>query len=121
MFEIDFNKGIPIYQQIVDQTQVAIVKGILEDGDQMPSIRSLAKTLLVNQSTITRAYNELEVLGIIQTIPGRGTFVKLDKNKMELDKADLRNRLEDIIGEAIFYGISLEEIRMIYKKMEGKE
>lgn len=119
MFEINNNSNKPVYLQIVDQTKEAILIGLMDDGDKMPSIRNLAKTLLVNQSTVTKAYGELESQGIINTVPGIGTFISLDQNRMDLERGQVIDELKDTIKEAIFYGVELDEIIAIYNEVEA--
>ncbi len=123
MFKLDLSSDDPIYLQVVDQTKEAIVAGLLKEGDQMPSIREMAKTLLVNQSTVTRAYRELEDLGIIKTIAGKGTFISLDPKRMEWEKEKLIERLKSIFRECLFYKFSEDELKIIYNEVleEGRK
>lgn len=123
MFKLDLFSDAPIYLQVVDQTKEAIVAGLLKEGDQMPSIREMAKTLLVNQSTVTRAYRELEDLGIIKTIAGKGTFISLDPKRMEWEKEKLTERLKSIFRECLFYKFSEDELKIIYNEVleEGRK
>lgn len=123
MFKLDLSSDDPIYLQVVDQTKEAIVAGLLKEGDQMPSIREMAKTLLVNQSTVTRAYRELEDLGIIKTIAGKGTFISLDPKRMEWEKEKLTERLKSIFRECLFYKFSEDELKIIYNEVleEGRK
>ena len=75
-FQIDFKSGKPVYLQLVDQVRYAAASGVLRTGDVLPSIRPLAEELRVNRNTVAKAYAELEGLGVIETIPGKGCFVK---------------------------------------------
>ncbi len=72
---ISSNTGVPVYRQIMDQLKYCLTSGILSTGDQLPSIRALAKQLAVNPSTVVKAYNELEHEGVIENRQGRGAFV----------------------------------------------
>ena len=85
MFSIDPRNKIPIYQQITDQFLFLQAKGILREGDQLPSIRELAEKLGINPNTVARAYQEMEKLGFIQTIPKKGTYVsgEIPRQKIE--------------------------------------
>ena len=123
MFKLDLFSDAPIYLQVVDQTKEAIVAGLLKEGDQMPSIREMAKTLLVNQSTVTRAYRELEDLGIIKTIAGKGTFISLDPKRMEWEKEKLTERSKSIYRECLFYKFSEDELKIMYNEVleEGRK
>ncbi len=76
IFQIDFKSGKPVYLQLVDQIRYAAASGALRPGDPLPSIRPLAEELRVNRNTIAKAYAELESQGVIETIPGKGCFLK---------------------------------------------
>ncbi len=66
----------PLYEQIKDQIKAGILSGELADDEMLPSIRQLARDLKVSVISITRAYNDLELEGYIQTVPGKGCYVK---------------------------------------------
>jgi GntR family transcriptional regulator len=76
IFQIDFKSGKPVYLQLVDQIRYAAASGTLHSGEPLPSIRPLAEELRVNRNTIAKAYAELENQGVIETIPGKGCFLK---------------------------------------------
>lgn len=118
MYKLDYASKDPIYQQIVDQTKLSIAKGYLQDGDQLPSVRDMAKDLLVNTSTITRSYKEMESLGLIQTVVGKGTFISLDDKKMEWEREKLIEKLSELFLQCEFFNISLDEINELYKKIK---
>ncbi len=72
---IDNKSGVPIYDQVYTQIKGQIISGGLQDGDALPSIRSLAKDLRISVVTTKRAYDELEREGFIYTVPAKGCFV----------------------------------------------
>ena len=76
ILQINFKSGMPIYLQVVDQIKAAAASGALRPGEALPSIRPLAEELRVNRNTVAKAYSELESLGVIETLPGRGCFLK---------------------------------------------
>ena len=76
IFQIDFKAGKPVYLQLVDQIRYAAAAGRLRPGEPLPSIRPLAEELRVNRNTIAKAYAELEGQGVIETLPGKGCFLK---------------------------------------------
>src|SRR5450755_1847673 len=76
MFQIDFKSGKPVYLQLVDQIRYAAASGGLRTGEPLPSIRPLAEELRVNRNTVAKAYAELESQGVIETVPGKGCFLK---------------------------------------------
>ena len=76
VFQIDFKAGKPVYLQLVDQIRYAAASGAVRPGEPLPSIRPLAEELRVNRNTVAKAYAELESQGVIETIPGKGCFLK---------------------------------------------
>jgi GntR family transcriptional regulator len=76
LFQIDFKSGKPVYLQLVDQVRYAAASGALRPGEPLPSIRPLAEELRVNRNTVAKAYTELESQGVIETLPGKGCFLK---------------------------------------------
>ncbi len=74
--QIDFKAGKPVYLQLVDQIRYAAASGALRAGEPLPSIRPLAEELRVNRNTVAKAYAELESQGVIETLPGKGCFLK---------------------------------------------
>ena len=112
----------PIYEQITSQIKQMIISGDLQPGDQLPSMRMLAKELRISVITTKRAYEDLESDGFIYTIVGKGSFVA-DKN-MEFVREEQLRIVEEHLSKAVegakAGGISLEElqdiIRMIYEE-----
>lgn len=118
MFNINLKSSVPIYKQIVDSIRDSIVKGMFLEGDKLPSVREMAKLLLVNESTVQRAYRELESMGVIKTIVGRGTFIEFDKSRELLEKENVKRKITSVFKEAIYHELSLEDIEEIYRNVE---
>ncbi len=74
--QIDFKSGTPVYLQLVEQIRNAAAAGGLRPGEPLPSIRPLAEELRVNRNTVAKAYAELENQGVIETLHGKGCFLK---------------------------------------------
>jgi GntR family transcriptional regulator len=91
---INFKSGKPVYLQIVDQIKSMSASGALRAGEALPSIRPLAEELRLNRNTVAKAYGELESLGVIETIPGRGCFLKSNQSPL---RKEVRRKL--LIGE----------------------
>ena len=72
---ISNSSGQPIYEQICRQVKGAVASGKLKPGEQLPSIRNLARDLRISVITTKRAYEELERDGFICTLAGKGSFV----------------------------------------------
>ncbi len=80
ILQVDFQAGKPVYLQLADQIRYAAASGRLRPGEPLPALRPLAEELRINRNTIAKAYVELETQGIIETIPGKGFFVKTNKS-----------------------------------------
>ena len=99
ILQLNFKSGKPIYLQIVDQIKAVAASGSLRPGEALPSIRPLAEELRVNRNTVAKAYSELESLGVIETLPGRGCFLK--ENHSVLRKKVRRELLIEEVDQAI--------------------
>lgn len=112
MINIDNKSNVPIYQQIVDQIKEEILKGILQSGDRLPSVREMSSRITANPNTVSRAYSELERQKVIETIRGKGTYVTSDyKPIMEVERMEnLKDNIKKIIVEAKYMGISKEKV-----------
>lgn len=112
MINIDSRSSTPIYQQIIDGIKENILKGILQPGDKLPSVRELSSLITANPNTVSRAYIELERQNVIETIRGKGTYVssiyqpKMDQGRMDT----LKDNLRKIIIEAHYLGLTKESI-----------
>src|SRR5437867_10101423 len=90
LFQLNFKSGKPVYLQVVDQVKAEAASGALQPGEPLPSIRPLAEELRVNRNTIAKAYTELESQGVIETIPGKGCFLRPNNSPL---KKDVRRKL----------------------------
>ena len=92
----------PIYEQITDQVKAAILAGELAEGEQLPSIRTLASSLRVSVITTKRAYTDLEAAGFIETVQGKGSFVA--GGNMELIREERMREVEGLLAQAVERG-----------------
>lgn len=118
MFDLDNKSLTPLYMQIVDQTKLAIAKGYFKNGDKFPSVRQLSKTLLINQTTVSKAFKELDRQGIIESRPGVGTRIKLDIKKIDIEREEFLKKLEEDLTEAVFLKIGIDEIASLYERVK---
>ena len=112
IFTVDPRSGVPLYLQLTEQIKRAIALGTLVPGEQLPTVKSLALELTVNPNTVARVYRELERDGVIDTSPGRGSFVSPGSAGVEVRRAvtDVaRAAFEGAIREAKSLGLSREE------------
>ena len=98
-FFLDPANGVPIYRQIIQQIEYAILSGRMRPGDRLPTIRSLAVDLKTNPNTIARAYSELEILGILETQVGSGTYISEKKPVIEDDSLD--RKIREVLGRFV--------------------
>jgi DNA-binding transcriptional regulator YhcF (GntR family) len=75
-FQLNFKSGKPVYLQLVDQVKSAAASGAMLAGEPLPSIRPLAELLRVNRNTVAKAYAELESQRVIETVAGKGCFIR---------------------------------------------
>lgn len=115
IFQIDFKTGKPVYLQLVDQVRYAAASGGLRPGEPLPSIRPLAEELRVNRNTIAKAYAELESQGVIETIPGKGCFLK--ENNSPFTKQVRQKLLIKEIDEAVVTAHHLQVNRDSFLKL----
>jgi len=109
LFQIDFKSGKAVYLQLVDQVRYAAASGALRPGESLPSIRPLAEELRVNRNTIAKAYTELESQGIIETLPGKGCFLK--ENNSHFTKGVRQKLLLKEIDQAVVTAHHLQVAR----------
>lgn len=120
MFELDLRSRVPIYEQLVEKIKELIIGEVLKTDEQLPSVRILSKELTINPNTIQKAYRELESQGYVYSIPGKGNFVApVMHNKNNEKLADLKEVLVKTISEAMYLGMSSEEIIKIISDLEG--
>ncbi|HEY4161036.1 MAG TPA: GntR family transcriptional regulator [Candidatus Saccharimonadales bacterium] len=75
-FRLNTHSGVPPYLQIVQQVKQALQVGILQPGDQLPTVKEVVAHVAINPNTVFKAYRELEMLGLAEGRTGSGTFVK---------------------------------------------
>src|SRR5215212_1196227 len=74
-FRLDPGSGVAPYRQVVDQVRQALRLGLLEEGDQLPTVKEVVARLAINPNTVLKAYRELEHEGLVSGRPGLGTFI----------------------------------------------
>jgi len=84
-FQLNFKSGKPVYLQLVDQVRAAAASGAVQTGEPLPSVRALAEELRVNRNTVAKAHAELESQRVIETIAGKGCFVRATSSPFKKD------------------------------------
>jgi GntR family transcriptional regulator len=103
-FSLDAAIGVPIYRQIIQQIEYAVLSERMRPGDKLPTIRSLAVTLKINPNTIAKAYGELEIRGVLLTRVGSGTYIS-DKAPLLGEAASaeegLNRKIREVLGRFV--------------------
>lgn len=114
---IDFRSSQPIYTQIVEQIRQMISTGVLQPGDQLPTVRQLATDLRVNFNTIARAYRILDESGLISTQQGRGTYIwsqPSNEQSQRLHKQGLEDLTHHFLEQAQNLGYQADEVESTF-------
>jgi GntR family transcriptional regulator len=113
-WQIEYNSGIPVYRQIINQACAAVAAGTFKPGDQLPTIRALSERLNVNPNTVAKAYRELELKGIIVSEQGSGSFIQSQPPSPSPGAGEKKAKLTDIyhklLAEAASSGLTENEL-----------
>ncbi|MCH5257138.1 MAG: GntR family transcriptional regulator [Lachnospiraceae bacterium] len=119
MIELDYRSKKPLYEQIIEQIKLLVIKGYLSPGDAIPSVRKMAQTLDITPSTVAKAYQELERQKVIETIRAKGTFIttmpSMEPNAEELEK--IRSRIQSEMIELKRIGYSEADVVNMVKEI----
>ncbi len=122
--QLDFHSGLPIYTQIVNQVQSLLANGILQPGDQLPTVRALAEELRINFNTVARAYRILDEARIISTQQGRGTYItEIPPPEIteKLRTDSLSELTQRFINEVVRLGFTEREVsQMVRDKLKNE-
>ena len=110
MIKIDLQSRTPIYEQLQEQILRLSLLGVLDQNEQLPSVRALAREIGVNPNTVAKAYQELERQGIIYTVPGRGSFVSPDVLRLEGSKREALQEVFAACDRAVERGVNPPEL-----------
>jgi GntR family transcriptional regulator len=117
VFRVSPSSGQPIYLQVMEQVRHAVETGVLQDGDQMPGIRTLAEELVVSHNTVAKAYTELQHEGLLELRHGAGAYISA-KRRVKT-RADQMRRAQSKVASAVEWlrdeGFSGEEIRRLFE------
>ena len=120
MILLDYKDSRPIYEQVVEKLQELMLLGVLEEDDQMPSVRSLAMELSINPNTIQRAYGELERQGYIYMVKGRGSFVGSIRRLKEARREKLAGSMRELARGAVSLDMDCETFVNLARKEYGR-
>ena len=120
MIQIDLQSRVPLYEQLQEQIIRLSMLGILDENQQLPSVRALAREVGVNPNTVAKAYQQLEQQGIIYTVSGRGSFVSPDVLSLQSLRQAALQEVLDAVDKALSRGVSPQQlIDAIRKQMDS--
>ena len=120
MIKLDYRNKQPIFKQIEARILEMIVLGVYPPDYHLPSVRAMAVELGINPNTIQKAYRELESMGAIYSVSGKGSFVSADQcaNKLVMEKK--RQEVHTAIKDGFLSGMTQEEMMQIVTEVYGK-
>jgi len=114
-FRLNERSGVPTYLQLVHQVRQAIRLGVLQPGDQLPTVKDVVRKLAINPNTVLKAYRELEHKGLAAGRPGQGTFIEGTLDVVPLrDQQALRRGLTRWLTAAADAGLDEEGITALF-------
>ena len=121
MLNFDYRDARPIYEQVRDGLRRLMVAGVIQEGEKLPSVRTLASSLAINPNTIQRAYESLEAEGYLYSIPGKGSFAAPHTGVDKGRKEELLGRFDAVTAELLFLGVGSDTLTTRVRKLEGGE
>lgn len=116
-FKLNPSAGQPLYLQLMQQIRHGIETGVLQHGDELPGIRTLAKELVVSHNTVAKAYSELEHEGLLEIRHGSGAYISAKRaTKTRAEKLRVgRDRVQALVESLRQEGLSDEEVRRLFE------
>ena len=115
-FRLDARSGVAPYQQLVQQVRQALRLGLLQEGDQLPTVKDVVARLAINPNTVLKAYRELEREGLAAGRPGLGTFVTRTLADASLTAhGPLRKELARWLAKARQAGLDDDSIEALFQ------
>ena len=114
-FHVEARSGVPTYLQIVQQVRQAVRLGVLQPGDQLPTVKEVVGSLAINPNTVLRAYRELDMEGVTEGRRGVGTFVAKGVTALPAtDVESLRGELQQWVARARRTGLDADDIAALF-------
>ena len=119
---LDPSSSEPLFQQLVNSVKSAVATGRMRPGDKLPSVRELAKDLVVNPNTVARAFQVLDADGVTYSRRGSGTFIAEPRPTLRKDEGMRRYRtsLDSLLAEALHMGLDEGDVRKGFEAALGE-
>lgn len=119
MLNLDYRDARPIYEQVRDGLRRLMVSGVIQEGEQLPSVRAMATSLAINPNTIQRAYELLEAEGYVGSVPGKGSFAAPHSQVDSARRDGLLRTFDETATELFFLGLSADALSQRLSKLDG--
>lgn len=119
MLNLDYRDARPIYEQVRDGLRRLMVSGIIQEGEQLPTVRAMATNLAINPNTIQRAYELLEAEGYVSSVPGKGSFAAPHHQVDSTRRDGLLRVFDDTAAELMFLGLSADALSQRLTNLGG--
>ena len=119
MLNLDYRDARPIYEQVRDGLRRLMVSGVIQEGEQLPSVRAMATSLAINLNTIQRAYELLEAEGYVSSVPGKGSFAAPHHQVDSTRRDGLLRVFDDTAAELMFLGLSADTLSQRLTNLGG--
>ncbi len=123
---VEPKSATPVYEQVKEGVKYNIISGYLQVGDQLMSIREMAARTRIHPNTIIKVYYQLEMEGFVESKPGKGYFVIIDKNDIKKEKKEVFEKIvKSFISKVTELGYDMgevfEELQKIKKNKGGSD
>lgn len=119
MLNLDYRDARPIYEQVRDGLRRLMVSGVIQEGEQLPSVRAMATSLAINPNTIQRAYELLEAEGYVSSVPGKVSFAAPHSQVDSARRDGLLRTFDETATELFFLGLSADALSQRLSKLDG--
>lgn len=119
MLNLDYRDARPIYEQVRDGLRRLMVSGVIQEGEQLPSVRAMTTSLAINPNTIQRAYELLEAEGYVSSVPGKGSFAAPHHQVDSARRDGLLRTFDETATELFFLGLSADALSQRLSKLDG--
>ena len=117
MFQMRLEGGAPIYEQLERRITELILSGEMPEGEKLPAVREIARQLSINPNTVQKTYASLEAMGLIYSIPSKGSYVAPQKSYLSKVRARSMEEFSEAVTRALKNGLSKEELNEIIKNI----
>lgn len=122
MIHLDLHDPRPMYEQIVEQIEKLVARGVWQADDKVPSVRQMAMELSLNPNTVQKAYSELLGRGVIYSVKGKGNFVSDNQEKIKETKLmEIREEIRQLLQQAKELGITIQECNELLDSLKEVE